>query len=218
MKRPLILGLKLVGVAVVWVCWVFTANRNFSFFWSIALLWGGIAVVPLLAAAGRRLLDRHATSARAAGISPVVHYLVMILLGCAIVVAFRFTQAHPIARVPFPKKLSLPILQVTGALAVLTVLNLAVEGLGLPFAAVQSRKIAARWLYTRCRNPMGLYSLLCCIAGAVWLQSLHAILWTTLWLAPAWILFVRLYEERELEIRFGEPYLQYKARTPFFGF
>ena len=32
----------------------------------------------------------------------------------------------------------------------------------------------------------------------------------------AWILFVRIYEERELEIRFGESYLRYKARTPFF--
>jgi hypothetical protein len=49
---------------------------------------------------------------------------------------------------------------------------------------------------------MGLYGLLCAIAGAVWLQSLHALLWTMLWLAPAFILFVRFYEERELEIRF----------------
>jgi protein-S-isoprenylcysteine O-methyltransferase Ste14 len=218
MKRALILGLKLAGVAVVWYCWLFTANRDFSFFWSITLVWGGIALVPVVVAAGRWLLDRHATIERTAALSPLVHYLVMMLLGCAIIVAFRFTQAYPIARVAFPKKISLPVVQITGALAVLTVLNLAMGGLGLPFAAVQSRKIATRWLYARCRNPMGLYSLLCCIAGAVWLQSLHAILWTTLWLAPAWILFVRLYEERELEIRFGEPYLQYKARTPFFGF
>ena len=50
------------------------------------------------------------------------------------------------------------------------------------------------------------------------LQSLHALLWATLWLAPAWSLVVRFYEELELEIRFGEPYLRYKARTPFFGF
>jgi protein-S-isoprenylcysteine O-methyltransferase Ste14 len=101
--------------------------------------------------------------------------------------------------------------------ATLTVVDLAVGGLGLPFAAARSRKVVTRWLYARCRNPMGMYGLLCCIACAVWLQSLHAFLWTTLWLAPAWILFVRLYEERELEIRFGEFYLQYRARAPFFG-
>ena len=63
---------------------------------------------------------------------------------------------------------------------------------------------------------MLLSCLLFFIVGAVWLQYLHAILWTTLWLTPAWILYVRLYEERELEIRFGESYLHYKARTPFF--
>jgi len=218
MHRVWILGLKLAGVAVVWCCWQLTANRNFSFFWSIAVVWGGIALVPPVAIAGRRLLDRRPTIERAAALSLLVHYLVIILLGCALIVAFRFTQAYPIARIAFPRKISLPVVQITGALAVLTVVNLAIGGLGLPFAAVQSRMIATRWLYARCRNPMGLYSLLCFISGAVWLQSLHALLWTTLWLAPAWVVFVRLYEERELEIRFGESYLQYKARTPFFGF
>jgi protein-S-isoprenylcysteine O-methyltransferase Ste14 len=140
------------------------------------------------------------------------------LLGCALIVAFRFTQTYPIARIAFPRKISLLVVQITGALATLTVANLAIGGLGLPFAAAQSRKVATRWLYSRCRNPMGMYGLPCCIAGALWLQSLHALLWTVLWLAPAYILFVRLYEERELEIRFGQSYLQYKARTPFFGF
>jgi len=218
MNRALILGLKLAGVAIVWCCWQFTANRNFSFFQSIAVVWGGIALGPVVAVAGRWLLDRRPIIERAAALSLLVHYVIMILLGSAIIVAFRLTQAYPIARIAFPRKISLPVVQITAALAMLTVVNLAIGGLGLPFAAVQSRKIATRWLYARCRNPMGLYFLLCCIAGAVWLQSLHALLWTTLWLAPSWILFVRLYEERELEIRFGESYLQYKARTPFLGF
>jgi protein-S-isoprenylcysteine O-methyltransferase Ste14 len=29
-------------------------------------------------------------------------------------------------------------------------------------------------------------------------------------------LYVRLYEERELEIRFGQAYLSYRAHAPFF--
>ena len=218
MNRALIFCLKLAGLAVVWCCWLFAANWDFSFFWSIGVVWGGIALGPLVALAGRWLLHQRPTIERAAAVSPLVHYAVMILLGCAIIVAFRFTQAYPIARIAVPRKISLPVVEITGALAALTVVNLAIAGLGLPFAAVQSRKIATHWLYARCRNPMGLYSLLCCVAGALWLQSLHALLWATLWLAPAWILFVLLYEERELEIRFGESYLQYKARTPFFRF
>lgn len=109
MNRAWILGLKLAGVAVVWCCWQFTANRNFSFFWSIAVVWGGIALVPLVAIAGRRLLDRRPTIERAAALSLLVHYLVMLLLGCALIVAFRFTQAYPIARIVFPRKISLPV-------------------------------------------------------------------------------------------------------------
>jgi len=217
MKRACMLGLKLAGIAAVWYCWLFTASRTFSFFWPIVLLWGGIAVVPLVALFGRRLLDCRPTVERAAVVTLLVHFAEAVLLGCGLIVAFRFTQGYPIARIPVPQEIGLLAVRITGVLATLTVVNLAISGLGLPFGAAQSRKVATNWLYSRCRNPMGFYGLLCCIAGAVWLQSLHALLWTTLWLAPAWILFVRLYEERELEIRFGQSYLQYKARTPFFG-
>jgi protein-S-isoprenylcysteine O-methyltransferase Ste14 len=28
------------------------------------------------------------------------------------------------------------------------------------------------------------------------------------------LFFVKMYEERELELRFGAPYLEYKSRTP----
>jgi protein-S-isoprenylcysteine O-methyltransferase Ste14 len=31
---------------------------------------------------------------------------------------------------------------------------------------------------------------------------------------PALLIFIKVYEERELEIRFGDPYLAYKERTP----
>ncbi|HTT19503.1 MAG TPA: hypothetical protein VMG82_11180 [Candidatus Sulfotelmatobacter sp.] len=218
MKRAWMLGRKLAGIAVVWWCWLLTAIRNLSFFWSTAVVWVGIALVPLIAICGRRLLDHCPTVERAAVVSLMVHFAEGVLLGCGLIVAFYFTQAYPIVRIPFPKKISLLAVRITGALATLTVVNLALGGLGLPFAAAQSRRVATHWLCARCRNPMGFYGLLCAIAGAVWLQSLHAVLWTILWLAPAWILLVRFYEERELEIRFGESYLQYKARTPFFGF
>ncbi|MBZ5680493.1 MAG: hypothetical protein LAO24_10340 [Acidobacteriia bacterium] len=216
MKTACIFTLKLVGLAVVVQCWRLAAHYTLPFFWSVAVVWGAVALVPLLAAIGRCLLDSRPTPERATLLTIPIHYLEMILLGCALVVAFRFTQAHPIAFIPFPRAISFPVLQILGALATLTVLNLAIQGLGLPFAAVLSRRLATSWLYARCRNPMLLSCLLFFITGAVWLQSLHAVLWTVLWLSPAWILYVRLYEERELELRFGEPYLRYRAQTPFF--
>jgi protein-S-isoprenylcysteine O-methyltransferase Ste14 len=216
MKTACILTAKLAGLAVVFLCWRWAAHQTFPFFWSVAVVWGGVALVPLLAAIGRWLLDCRPTAERATLLTIPIHYLEMILLGCALIVAFRFAQAHPIAAIPFPRAISFPLLQLLSLLATLTVLNLAIGGLGLPFAAVLSKTLATTWLYARCRNPMLLCCLLFFVVGAVWLQSLHALLWTILWLTPAWILYVRLYEERELELRFGESYLRYKSQTPFF--
>jgi len=207
---------KLAGLAVVAACLRLAFRSTFSPFCDIALMWVLVALVPLLAWAARGLLNRRPTADRATLLTIPIHYLEMILLGSAGIIAFRATQVHPIARVPFPQSISWPLMQIFGVVATLTVLNLAISGLGLPFAAVLSKKLATSWLYRRSRNPMGLFTLLFCIAAALWMQSLHAILWTVLWLAPAWILYVRIYEERELEVRFGESYLQYKSRTPFF--
>ena len=216
MKTAGMVALKLVGLGAAILCFRWAVEGTFSVFWSVVLVWGGVGLVPVVSGIGRWLLNRHPTPERAALLTIPVHYLVGIPLGCALIVAFRFTQAYPIAAVRFPRAVSFPALRILGILATLTVVNLAIAGLGLPFAAAQTRKLATGWLYARCRNPMGLFSLLFFLAVALWLQSLHAVVWTTLWVAPAWILFVRVYEERELEVRFGEPYLRYKAKTPFF--
>jgi protein-S-isoprenylcysteine O-methyltransferase Ste14 len=40
------------------------------------------------------------------------------------------------------------------------------------------------------------------------------VLWVLILFAPALLVFVKVYEERELEIRFGASYLEYKSRTP----
>jgi protein-S-isoprenylcysteine O-methyltransferase Ste14 len=48
----------------------------------------------------------------------------------------------------------------------------------------------------------------------IWFQSGLFVLWVVILLAPALLVFVKVYEERELEIRFGASYLEYKSRTP----
>ncbi|MFX0121671.1 MAG: hypothetical protein ACFE9A_19935, partial [Candidatus Hodarchaeota archaeon] len=45
-------------------------------------------------------------------------------------------------------------------------------------------------------------------------QSTGFILWVLTLVLPVWIFFLKIYEEKELEIRFGETYLEYKSRTP----
>lgn len=96
----------------------------------------------------------------------------------------------------------------------LTVLNLALGGLGAPFAVALSQRLAVNGLYAWTRNPMVLSTIAFLISVGLWLQSMLFILWMIVLVIPAWLYLLRVFEERELEIRFGASYLAYKARTP----
>ena len=61
---------------------------------------------------------------------------------------------------------------------------------------------------------MVLATLACLLSFGVWIRSTLFLVWALLLVTPAWLVFLKTYEERELEIRFGKPYLDYKARTP----
>jgi hypothetical protein len=52
------------------------------------------------------------------------------------------------------------------------------------------------------------------ISVGLWLQSTLFILWMIVLVMPAWLFLLKVFEERELEIRFGAFYLEYKAKTP----
>jgi len=88
------------------------------------------------------------------------------------------------------------------------------KGLGAPFAIALSRKLAADWLYAWTRNPMVLAGLAFLLSLGIWYQSALFVLWVLILFAPALLFFVKVYEERELEIRFEASYLEYKSRTP----
>jgi protein-S-isoprenylcysteine O-methyltransferase Ste14 len=107
------------------------------------------------------------------------------------------------------------LVMVSGAGAVLTVANLAIRGLGAPFAVKLSSRLATDYLYKWTRNPMVLCTLAWFLSLALWHASPGAVLWLAVSVFPGLIFFVKRYEERELEIRFGASYVDYRARTPF---
>ncbi|HTQ55883.1 MAG TPA: hypothetical protein VMI94_15555 [Bryobacteraceae bacterium] len=201
-------------VLTVW-CWLTVLDARLSPAWSVAIMWGGVALVPVAALAGRRVLDRRPQWDRDGWTTAALHYMVMILLGCAAMVAIRFGKDHPILSIPLSRQISGPVTMALAVLAFGAVVNLAIQGLGAPFAVALSRRIAKGWLYARTRNPMVLGTLLFTVALGFYLQSLQVVLWAAAWASPALLLMVRVYEERELEMRFGAPYLEYKRRTPF---
>ncbi|MEX1071794.1 MAG: methyltransferase [Anaerolineales bacterium] len=80
--------------------------------------------------------------------------------------------------------------------------------MGAPFAVALTRRVAMDWFYAWTRNPMVLSTMSFMVALGLWLQSALFVLWVLFWLTPAFIFFLKVYEERELEIRLGKPYLQ----------
>ena len=163
---------------------------------------------------GTTMLDKKPTTTRAAGITALVHYTVVILLGVAVIRAIVTHQDWSGWLLPVPTEIGLLLVIVTGAATLLPVINLAVKGLGAPFAVALSRKLAVDWLYAWTRNPMVLTVLALGVSLGIWFQSILFVLWVLILFAPALLTYVKVYEERELEIRFGASYLEYKSRTP----
>ncbi len=191
------------------------AHKPHATFASTLLIW----VVPLIGYPvfylGRRFLDRSPDAQRAKWTNFWVHYGMMFALGVGTFAALQRVSDAPGYRFPFSRELSAGLLILTGTLTALSVLNLAIRGMGAPFALKLSSRLATDWMYSCTRNPMVLCTLALLVSAGLWFRSLWFVLWLVLILNPVWMCFVRIYEERELEIRFGESYRRYRARTPF---
>jgi len=70
-------------------------------------------------------------------------------------------------------------------------------------------------LYERTRNPMSLGFYAVCVGAGLIAGSLTVTLAVLLFVIPAHALNLKLFEERELELRYGEPYREYRRRVPF---
>jgi len=206
---------SLVVFAGTVLTWRWLMRQHFSPTVTALAIVGPVVLVFPSVLAGRRILDAAPTAERAAKVNAVVHAWLMLLLGVAIITAIRTAGAWRGLIVPIPHGVAAFLLYATSAVLLLTVLNLALRGLGAPFAVALSRRLATDWLYSRTRNPMVLASLACLVAVGLWLQSALFLLWHLALVTPAWLFAVKVYEERELEIRFGEAYRLYRASTPF---
>lgn len=69
--------------------------------------------------------------------------------------------------------------------------------------------------YKTTRNPMSLGFYAGCLALGLLAGSTYFTLWTIVEIIPLHILYLKIFEELELEMRFGQPYIEYKKRTPF---
>jgi protein-S-isoprenylcysteine O-methyltransferase Ste14 len=194
--------------------WSWVVDQPLSSGVNLSIIVGGVLLILPVVWLGRTVLDKNPTTSRAGWITTIVHYTVVILLGVAVIRAVKTHQDWSGWVLPVPAEIGLLLVIVTGGAALLSVMNLALRGLGAPFAVALSRKLAVDWMYAWTRNPMVLATLALGLSLGVWFQSLLFVLWVLALVAPALLVIVKVYEERELEIRFGANYLEYKSRTP----
>ena len=78
-----------------------------------------------------------------------------------------------------------------------------------------TKKVVKGNIYKLTRNPMSFGFFLGCLALGLLPGSTYFTLWLLLEIIPAHIFYLKFFEERELELRFGNPYMEYRKKVPF---
>ena len=208
-------GLLRIGLFFILLCfWSWMSRLPFSAVADTLIIAGGSLLIFPTVWLGRKFLDRQPTLPRTVCITTITHYILVFLFGTAIFRAI-FTHSHWSGwTIPVPEAIGRVLVIIIGVILALTVINLALKGLGAPFAVALNRKLAADWMYAWTRNPMVLATIAFLLAIGIWFQSVFFVLWVLIFVTPAWLVYLKVFEERELEIRFGASYLGYKAKTP----
>ncbi len=101
-----------------------------------------------------------------------------------------------------------------GIVAMWTIVAQITLASGTPFPMLPTKKLLIVGPFKYCRNPMTLGTILAYGGVAILIGSVTALLTVAL-LAAALICYLKLIEEKELQLRFGSDYVEYKKRTPF---
>ena len=115
-----------------------------------------------------------------------------------------------------------PIVRTVGAIGLLLgaylifVSNIALLHLGQGANAFWlTKRLVVGNIYERIRNPMSLGLYLGSVGIGLLAGSTYFTLGTLFGAIPVHILYLKFFEEYELELRLGQTYLEYKQRVPF---
>jgi len=101
-----------------------------------------------------------------------------------------------------------------GIVAIWTIVIQITLASGTPFPMLPTKKLLIIGPFKYCRNPMTLGTILAYMGIAIWIGSFSAVLAVTIF-AALLITYLKLVEEKELQMRFGQEYIEYKKKTPF---
>ncbi len=181
-------------LAFIWFIWWWLSNAPLSNVTNLSIIVGGVLLAFPVVWLGRKILDRHQTMSRAVWTTTFVHFALGFLFGVPIIRAVTTHQDWSGWVLPAPSEIGLALVIGTGAAFLLTVINLALKGFGAPFFIALSRKLAADWLYAWTRNPMALAGLAFSLSLGIWFQSLLFVFWVLFLVAPALLVFLKVYE------------------------
>jgi protein-S-isoprenylcysteine O-methyltransferase Ste14 len=208
---------SLVRVALfAFICLIFwwASSAPLSNVMNLSVIVGGVLFTFPLVWFGRKMLDKQPTTSRAVWVTTFVHFGLGLTFGVPIFRALSTHQDWSGWVLPVPSEIGLALVIITGTGSLLVVINLALRGFGAP-GMLLSRKLAVDWSYAWTRNPMVLAALAFFLSLGIWFQSTLFVFWVLILFTPAIFFFLKMYEERELELRFGASYLNYKNKTPF---
>lgn len=214
LSKKIRLTINLVGIVLTWLSWFWLINAPLSgrsYFWISVV---GVLLLGPVVFIARWSLDCQPNIQRAACLAAVVHYLVAIFFGSALIGITRFAQIAPDWAAPLSPWVGLALMLFSGIILIAAAVHLVNKGLGLPLGAEVTRLVVTNWLYAWTRNPIMLSALAFLVGVGLWLQSGSFLLWVLALVFPAMVIFLLVFEEKELEIRFGKDYLDYKRRTP----
>ncbi len=87
-------------------------------------------------------------------------------------------------------------------------------GRGTPVPIMATQKLIIQKPYSYCRNPMALGSIVAYLGVAILIGSISAVMLVAIWTILL-LTYIKLLEEKEMELRFGEAYREYRKQTPF---
>jgi protein-S-isoprenylcysteine O-methyltransferase Ste14 len=126
---------------------------------------------------------------------------------------------HELGLGPLPRH---PLLLTAGVVGLLLGIYLfIVSNIALGFsgdgasAFLLTKRLVAGSIYTRTRNPMSLGLYLGAVGLGLVVGSTYMTLSALLVVIPVHVFYLKYFEEYELELRLGQPYVEYKRRVPF---
>ncbi len=168
-------------------------------------------------------LRRNPTRVNAEKSSRIMHFLFFSGLGAPFLVALIFPGLNNLDRLlglpplPFaPVCLAIGVLLALPGLYLLGASNRLLRAIGSGANAFRlTQRIVAGDVYQYSRNPMSLGYYLAALSIALLCGSSLLTLYVLLGIIPAHLFFLKFFEERELELRFGQTYQQYRQKVPF---